>query len=544
MAPQLSLEMALEIRFSESRLAIDANSLAVFMKKSIVRLSLILLLFGALPAAGAVSHKDARRALRNGELDIAEKLFRELISKNQRDVEAHLGLSYSLLKKRQFQAAYDSARHALSLDEYSSRGYALLGAALLGAGDFRNSAKAFRTSIDLNPREALAIAGLAMIDLYENRSSASVIGLRRAMQLDPAEPDFLLTFALAAARSERYGEAADAYERFLKISPLKDVARRERIRAVMDLLRYLVEQPKLYRVTGSTYAAAPMRVVDNRPIVDVRLNGSPDILRFVLDTGSAMSVISERTAKRFKLNPVARGGMSNAVGGSGRFEIVYGYISSLNIGDVRVESIPVYIRPFFGDNNVDGYIGLSALDEFITTLDYFHKTLNLERKQGNGSTTTVPGFQIPVRRTSSGFLSAEIKIEGLDGSWNFIVDTGASISVIASSLAAQEQTRRFAMHTQMRIFGAAGVSENIPTLLLPRVALGESSLEKVTAAVLDLDSINESTGFTQHGIIGGNFLSNYRVSFDFQKGVMWLADPSTVASSSGARSLRKEFNRN
>ena len=110
------------------------------MKKSIVRLSLILLLLDPSPAAGAISHKDAQRALRTGEFDIAEKLFRELISKNKRDVEAYLGLSYSLLKKRQFQAAYDIARHALSLDEYSSRGYALLGTALLGAGNFSNSA--------------------------------------------------------------------------------------------------------------------------------------------------------------------------------------------------------------------------------------------------------------------------------------------------------------------------------------------------------------------------------------------------------------------
>ena len=40
------------------------------------------------------------------------------------------------------------------------------------------------------------------------------------------------------------------------------------------------------------------------------------------------------------------------------------------------------------------------------------------------------------------------------------------------------------------------------------------------AAVLDLDPINETTGFVQSGIIGGNFLRNFRVTFDFRKALL------------------------
>ncbi len=46
----------------------------------------------------------------------------------------------------------------------------------------------------------------------------------------------------------------------------------------------------------------------------------------MLDTGSGMSVISEETAKRLGIKLVARGGLARAVGGGGKFEIVYGFV--------------------------------------------------------------------------------------------------------------------------------------------------------------------------------------------------------------------------
>ena len=86
--------------------------------------------------------------------------------------------------------------------------------------------------------------------------------------------------------------------------------------------------------------------IDGRPILKVRINGQKEPLRFVLDTGSGMSVVSEQTAKRLGLDPIAKGGMARAVGGAGKFEIVYGFLSSLEVGEVRVQNVPVYIQSF------------------------------------------------------------------------------------------------------------------------------------------------------------------------------------------------------
>ena len=82
-------------------------------------------------------------------------------------------------------------------------------------------------------------------------------------------------------------------------------------------------------------------------------------MRFVLDTGSGMSVLSEDTARKLGVKAVARGGLARAVGGGGRFEIVYGYLNSVDIGEIRITNVPVYIRHFFDERDqVDGYLGI------------------------------------------------------------------------------------------------------------------------------------------------------------------------------------------
>ena len=120
-----------------------------------------------------------------------------------------------------------------------------MGSVILASGDFQNSVEEFRTSLSLKNDEALAIAGLGMVDFYENRLESSIRGLRRAVSLDDTEPDYLFDLGQATARNERYKEAADAYEKFLVIAPETNADRRARIRGLIDFLRYLRENRAL-----------------------------------------------------------------------------------------------------------------------------------------------------------------------------------------------------------------------------------------------------------------------------------------------------------
>jgi tetratricopeptide (TPR) repeat protein len=505
-----------------------------------------LFLTGAVQTASANADKKAYnkgyRAARRGEFPQAEKIFRELLEKDAHDIEARLGLSFTQLKQRNLQAAYDNAARVIMLDPLSARGHALLGTAILNAGEFRLSVEEFRTALALNENESLAIAGLAMVDFYENRLQQAINGLRRAASMDPDEPDYVFSLGQAAARSEKYREAADAYERFLIVAPKTDIDRRERILGLISFLRYLGKQGSLYVPSGEDHASIPFEATDNRPILQVRVNGSKEPLRFVLDTGSGMSVISEETAKRLNIRPVARGGLARAVGGGGKFEIVYGYLSSIEMGEVRVESVPVYIRKFFDANiPVDGYLGLSVISKFLASIDYGTRHMFLVRQNQSeklepwtvkrpegGMLSLAPmtpndgSVEVPLRSTSSGFLSGEVTLDGFDKSLNFIVDTAASITVISEKLSQEEHLIDLLQPSKMRVYGAAGVTEDVKLLQLPRLSFGLSKLEKINAAVLDMEPVNETAGFTQSGILGGNFLRHFRIYFDFARGTMRL----------------------
>ena len=525
----------------QSHLRIRVRKLAAF---SLAAFVLFCILIGT-PSPVNASNKALNKgikALKKGDYPGAEKIFRELLSKDSHDNQARLGLSFSLLKQRNLQGAYDNAARVIMLEPLSARAHALLGASILGAGEFRLSIEEFRTALSLDSQEALAIAGLAMVDFYENRLGSCLLGLRKAVSIDPDEPDYVFNLGQAAARNERYREAADAYERFLIIAPKTDADRRARIIGLIDFLRYLGRQGALYVPSGSARTTVPFDSFDNRPILTVRINGEKRPLRFVLDTGSGMSVVSDQTAKKIGLKPVARGGMARAVGGGGKFEIVYGYLNSLEIGDIRVENVPVYIRRFFDTNiPVDGYLGLSVVSKFLASLDYGSKQVTLLRQNQSdvieswtqlrrgetaqslfSITPNDSAIEVPLRTTSSGFLSGEVGLDGFDKTLNFIIDTAASITVISEKLSQEEQLLDLLKPSKMRVFGAAGVTEDVKLLQLPKLSLGLTKLEKINAAVLDLEPVNETAGFTQSGILGGNFLKNFHVYFDFARGAIRL----------------------
>jgi predicted aspartyl protease/Flp pilus assembly protein TadD len=502
--------------------------------------------------------KNANRALREWRFEVAETLYREALVADAGNAKARLGLSFALLKQRKLQEAYEQAMHVLNADPRRARAHAVLGTILVTIGDFDSAARYFRTALALDEREALAMAGLGMIDFYENRVENAFAKLERAVTIDSINPDYIFSFAQTAARHERYRIAADAYERFLRVAPRTDEDRRDRIRGLIDFLRFLSTQGKLYEIAGAARTEVEFELASNRPIIKIRINDKTETLRFVLDTGSSMCVIAEETARRLGVRAIATGGKARAVGGAGKFDIVYGFLPELAIGDVRARNVPVYIRPFFNkENPVDGYIGLSVITRYVMSVDYQQRRLTLARadkpdlaaskSEPNKSASTANAvpvinqpaseqrtddpalatpqkdiFELPARLTTGGFWSGEVRLEGVERAQNFIIDTGASISVVSEGLAAREELSRFRQTNQLRIHGAAGTTENVPLLMLPGVALGAHTRPNVPAVVLDMEPINETSGFEQTGILGGNVLRHFRVTFDFERMVIRL----------------------
>jgi tetratricopeptide (TPR) repeat protein len=461
--------------------------------------------------------KRAERAVRRGDLAEAEKLAKRALELSPANTAGKLTLAYIYVKQRKLLAAYEMS-FAVARDEPSNaRAFAVLGVTLLSGGRFSDAKAILNTAVKNDRTEALAWAGLGMLNFYENKLPDSIDYLREAVYYEPRDADYHFALAQVSARAEQYKQAADAYYRFLAVSKNTDDERRARIKGLIAFLRFLGQKQTLYTTGGADETTVPFDLTGNRPIIKLKVNDRDEPLRFVLDTGSGISVISDKTAERLRIKPITRGGFAKGLGGDGRFEIVYGFLREVAIGDVRIKSVPVYIRKFHADADpIDGYIGLSLISNFLTTIDYGKQTFALKKPEGEARQDD-NGISLPLRLTSSGFLSGEVKLEGIEAPLNFIVDTGASVSVISQDIAGREGITPYAQTERMRVIGSAGITDDVPSFLLPRVSFGRHSRSSITAIALDLDMINEASGFEQAGILGGNFLKNYRMTFDFRK---------------------------
>jgi tetratricopeptide (TPR) repeat protein len=461
--------------------------------------------------------KQARKEDRQGRFDDAERLYRQIIGIDSHFTDAKLALAYLLAKKRQIRDAYDISFAVAQAEPTNSRAFAVLGVALLTGGNFSDARRCFDKSLSLNRKDDLAWAGQGLLDFYENRINDSLVKLEEAVFREPDEPDYFFVLGQISARAEHYKESADAYRRFLIIAPQLDKDRRDRIKGLINFLDFLGEKTALYATNGADQTSVPISVVGNRPVIKIRINGNDKPLNFVLDTGSGISVISDTTARRLKVREITHGGFAKGIGGDGKFEIVYGFLREVGLGTVKIRNVPVYIRHFQpGTEDIDGYIGLSLISKFLTTIDYGNLKFELAKRDDTVSAPANSDISLPLRLTSSGFLSGEVKLEGIDKNFNFIVDTGASVSVISDEIAGLQEVSRYVRTEKMRVIGSAGVTEDVPSFMLPRVTFGNNSRESVAAIALDLDIINEASGFQQAGILGGNFLRNYRLTFDFK----------------------------
>lgn len=461
--------------------------------------------------------KQAEKLIKKGDYGGAEQLFKRAMEARPTDAEIKLKLAYLYVRTRRLVEAYELSFPVAKADPKNSYAFAVVGATYLGAGRFQEARALLINAIRIDNDQALAWAGLGMLDFYENRISESLKNLEEATFYEPFEPDYVFALAQVSARAEKYKEAAEAYDTFLRVSRNTDDERRARIKGLINFLRFLGGKQSLYQTAGASDTEVKFDLVGNRPIIEMKVNGRPEPLKFVLDTGSGITVISDETAKAIGIRPITKGGFAKGIGGSGKFEIVYGFLRDVEIGAVDVRNVPVYIRKFHSDGGttrVDGYIGLSLISKFLTTVDYGNQTFGLRRK--DSVREQLNGTSVPLRLTSSGFLSGEVQLEGFETPLNFIVDTGASVSVISSAIATHNAMVPHAQEERMRVIGAAGITEDVPSFLLPKVTMGTHSRSSITAIALDLDLINEASGFEQAGILGGNFLKNYRMTFDFQ----------------------------
>jgi predicted aspartyl protease len=112
---------------------------------------------------------------------------------------------------------------------------------------------------------------------------------------------------------------------------------------------------------------------------------------------------------------------------------------------------------------------------------------------------------------------------GEAGPYQFVVDTGATITCLAESLAAElELPERKGV---MGVGATVSSSGSLRLVEIESLSIGSTRATNVTACTIDLSQL-QNVGLEADGLLGLNVLKNYRVTIDFDKRMMRL-DPRT-----------------
>lgn len=97
----------------------------------------------------------------------------------------------------------------------------------IAAGDFETAIREYRTAIAQDPRDQLAVAGLAQVSLLARLGTASAAQIRDAAAAAPADVDSQLAVADLDLSG---GHLDDAFDRLLELFPTLDQPSKDRVR--------------------------------------------------------------------------------------------------------------------------------------------------------------------------------------------------------------------------------------------------------------------------------------------------------------------------
>jgi hypothetical protein len=107
------------------------------------------------------------------------------------------------------------------------------------------------------------------------------------------------------------------------------------------------------------------------------------------------------------------------------------------------------------------------------------------------------------------------------GPLSFLFDTGASISVLDSTVAAE-----LGFETEGELGGTGAGGTGTATLaLVPAMSVGEVTIGSAPVAVLDISAISDLAGKEIAGILGADFCRRFVIELDYENGSMTVYDP-------------------
>jgi hypothetical protein len=216
------------------------------------------------------------------------------------------------------------------------------------------------------------------------------------------------------------------------------------------------------------------------------------------------------------------------VGAGGVLKVGIAHVRSIAVGAAREENVQVAITGELDRigaairTRVEGNLGFNFLKSFRLTLDYARSVLRLApgpgAGEGNGSSRLLP---FALAAPSKPLILVPVFVDG-EGPFQFALDTGASRTMLAPDL-----VRRLGLETvKDDAATGAGGAVQIVAGTVTSLSVGDVSVrDHAIGAGEFVRWISQAAGVTLDGILGYNFLRQFRVTIDYPGSVLELAMP-------------------
>lgn len=421
----------------------------------------------------------------------------------EESAEIYRGLAESYLALDLPYAAAVEAARGVNMAEDDARLWTILGIARYRLADMDGAAEGLERGLTLDPGQAEAHWGLALVATAANRLGEARRRGAEALSLSP-EPRFALGLAQWSAAAADFAAAADALTTFLELAP--DDPRSAGYESLRGFYREVARAPANRidpRVTRAQLNF-DLKAGDEIPYVPVRFNGGREAY-ILFDTGAERNVIDREFARSIGVERIWPGGPLH--GAYRQSPGGYAMIDSLGMGSFSIERVPFAVGDFDalhlrgqGPYYIAAVVNPAlVLRDFLVVLDYGHRRIELVRYTAGGGEYLERAYKL--RRTIVPFRFDSNAVwpvlsVALDGSrpLPFLADTGASDVLLGRATGA-------ALRLDPERFSAAA---------------GDHSREGLRAILLD-GTPGEPWGIDIHGVLGFPFFRDMRIAFDYQR---------------------------
>src|SRR6266513_1805593 len=247
----------------------------------------------------------------------------------------------------------------------------------------------------------------------------------------------------------------------------------------------------------------PVRVNDHGPF------------DFILDTGAGTSLLSSELAKQLEAKVI---GSKEGQSAGGKVSVSLAKVDSISVGETKLHDVDVGIVDLaqIGKTigaKIDGDLGYNFLKHFRVTIDYRDCEIHFDDPKRVESFSRSAKTEIPIRLASPAkpLLLVDVNANGR-GPFQFAVDTGTSTSTISPEFAKQLGVQSSPAGTGTTGGGPIDFSAG----MLESFQLGGAKIDNMPVVIADFFTmLNAAIGAKLDGIVGYNFLRNYKVMIDY-----------------------------